>query len=170
MLTVNDSKQSPISGGKGALLRPGLTLPLPPRRRRRWVFEHVIAIPIRQRWSTHYQRIQEGFHHAVCHPLHTLPCGRSHSLGTLTSSPEGFHPFWWSRADITMLMWEAAVMPLKEYKPSKTLNGPQTHFKGLPPKTERSSSGNLPGHVHLNLSLYYPTALSVLWVSFALNG
>lgn len=48
----------------------------------------------------------------------------------------------------------------RSHKPSKTLKQPQTHFWGLPWKTE----------THLNLSLYYSTDLFVLWVSPTPNG
>lgn len=153
---VNDWKQSSISGGQGALLRSDLTLPVSSREKEMsfWVCggnpQKIEVV------NTHHQRTQEGFYHADCHPLHTLPveghiCLRhSHLHVALRVSIPS------DGVELAPLHWCLR----RSHKPSKTLNQPQTHFWGLPWKTE----------THLNLSLYYSTDLFVLWVSPTPNG
>lgn len=165
---VNDSKQSSISGGQGALLRSGLTLVLPPKEEEVsfWVGggnPHRTAVV-----NPHYHRIQEGFYHADCHPLHTLP-GHIH-LGHSHVALKVFIPS--DGAELFALCWcERQLSYLRRsHKPSNTPKHLQTHFWSLPPKTESSPSGHPPEH---DQSIYNPTALSLLcflhpqWINVA---
>lgn len=130
---VNDSKQSSISGGQGALLRSGLTLLLPPKEEEVsfWVGggnpHKTVAV------NPHYHRIQEGFCHADCHPLHTLP-GHIH-LG---------HSMWpWG---FSSLLMEQNCLHYADVRDScHTLGGAINH------QTPRSTSKLIFGAFHRRL-------------------